>query len=205
MKASCVLFDSSCAFCCQCVKWLGQQDQTLKMWCLPRGSRQALDAFGAAVNFGQGAAADLVVIDSDGGVYRGSDAFIMCLWAVDRYSDRAARFASPALKPYARSMFNLVSSKRHVFSSPLSGANDADVVARLTAVEQPAVCDDGVRLAQSGDHPAPAMRFSLWLVAARPSHTFLKSAWCQLEVFQRLASRFRSLRAHRMHRYRVGR
>ena len=37
--------------------------------------------------FGQGAAAELVVIDSDGGVYRGSDAFIMCLWAVDRCSD----------------------------------------------------------------------------------------------------------------------
>lgn len=143
MNALCVLFDSSCAFCCQCVKWLGQQDQSVKVWCLPRGSRQAIDAFGAAVNAGEGAEAELVVIDSDGGVYRGSDAFIICLWALEKYSTWAARFASPRLRPHARSMFELISSKRHLLSAIWSTENDAQLAARLTAVAASPRCDDG--------------------------------------------------------------
>jgi len=132
MKAICVLFDSSCEFCRHCVRWLGNQEQVVKVWCLPRGSRQAIDAFGEAVN--EGGAAELVVVDSDGGVYRGPDAFIICLWALERYQGWAKRLASPALKPYARSMFKLISSKRHLLANVLSKVPDEEVALRLQAV-----------------------------------------------------------------------
>ena len=131
MRAICVLFDSSCEFCRHCARWLCSQEQAVKVWCLPRGTRQAIEAFGEAVN--QGGAAELIVIDSDGGVYRGPDAFIMCFWALERYRGWATRFATPTLKPYARAMFELVSSKRHLLANVLSRVPDEEIASRLRA------------------------------------------------------------------------
>ena len=86
-------------------------------------------------------------------MYRGSDAFIMCFWALEKYSGWAKRFSSPALKPYARAMFDLVSSKRHLFANVLSKVDDTEIASRLAVVAQSPRCDDGsCNVEPSGAH-----------------------------------------------------
>jgi len=44
----------------------------------------------------------LLVISDQGAVYRGADAWIMCLWALENYREHAQRLAHPVLLPLAR-------------------------------------------------------------------------------------------------------
>ena len=55
---------------------------------------------------------ELLVIDDQGGVYRGDAAFLMCLWALRKYRGWALRLATPALHPVARRAFKWISTHR---------------------------------------------------------------------------------------------
>src|SRR5690349_383297 len=109
IEALWVLYDETCGFCCLCADWLRSQDKLLPLSCLPRGGETSKRVF-AGLPWG---ADELVVIDSAGGVYRGSEAFVMALWALDDYRPWAHRAAKEPLRSRARSLFHWLSSRRH--------------------------------------------------------------------------------------------
>ncbi|HEX9500071.1 MAG TPA: hypothetical protein VGA10_00305, partial [Thermoanaerobaculia bacterium] len=44
--------------------------------------------------------------------YRGDDAFIMCLYALDSYRSLAVRVSRPAFRALARRLFSMISTNR---------------------------------------------------------------------------------------------
>jgi hypothetical protein len=74
-----------------------------------------------------GAAEELVVVDDEGGVYRGTHAWIMCLWALREYRETAEKLARPLLLPLARATFALVSRSRKPLSRWLALAPESEV------------------------------------------------------------------------------
>ncbi|MBS2032194.1 MAG: DUF393 domain-containing protein [Deltaproteobacteria bacterium] len=122
-----VLYDAECGFCCRCRAWLEQQPSLVELELVSR------EAPGVAARFPGLAPGDdeLVVVDNAGGVYRGPDAFIVCLWALVAYRPWAMRLASPGLRPLARLAFEMVSSQRHRLAEWLSLRSDADLARAL--------------------------------------------------------------------------
>lgn len=142
IEAMWVLYDETCGFCCSCARWLRSQDKLLPLTCLPRGGAVAQRYFGSL----PWEKDELVVVDSRGGVYRGSDAFVMALWALEGFRSWAFRAAKEPLRSRARSLFNWFSSRRHEVSRALGFEPESNVLATLdrTAKEASAApCHDG--------------------------------------------------------------
>lgn len=66
------------------------------------------------------APSELIVISDEGGVYRGGQAFIICLYALENYREISEDLATPAMLPWARRGFELLSKNRGVFSTLLT-------------------------------------------------------------------------------------
>jgi predicted DCC family thiol-disulfide oxidoreductase YuxK len=113
VRALFVLYDSSCGFCLRCAAWLNAQKQAVPLRCLPASDPEVQEIFWGARRPSDD---ELVVVDSEGGVYRGGDAFLMALWALTDYRKWSRRLATPALRPFARGVFELVSSQRKSIS-----------------------------------------------------------------------------------------
>jgi predicted DCC family thiol-disulfide oxidoreductase YuxK len=150
MNALTVLFDAKCAFCVRCATWLLEQPAWLKVECLPADSVAARARFPTLV----ARAEELMVVDGEGGVYVGPDAFIMALWGLWDFQDWAERLARPVLKPLARRAFGLLSSQRHRLSRWLIRQDDDALSRGLMAETDPVRCEEDA----CGREPAVAGR-----------------------------------------------
>src|SRR4051794_33366661 len=105
-----VLYDAKCSFCRRCCWWLGSRRAFLELQFVPAGSPESHQRFPTLRQAIP--PEELIAVDDEGGVYRGAEAWIICLYALEEYRDWSARLASPALRPFARAAFELVSRKR---------------------------------------------------------------------------------------------
>lgn len=116
MKRITVLYDADCGFCTRCRWWMAQQPKYFDVEFLPAGKLEARRRYPQL----EGEKEELTVIDDQGGVYRGTDAWILCLYALVDWREWSIRLAQPGWKPLARSLFNLISSNRKWFKKPES-------------------------------------------------------------------------------------
>ncbi len=123
MRGLFVLYDGTCGFCIKCAAWLNTQAQLVPLRCLSAADPEVQEIFWGARRPGED---ELVVVDAEGGVYRGGDAFLMALWALRDYRKWARRLARPALRPFARGLFELVSSNRKNFIGLFGFAIESD-------------------------------------------------------------------------------
>lgn len=137
MRRLTVLFDPDCGFCVRCAQWLTLQHQLVPLEALPMDSAAIERRFPGLQKLEK---AELTVIDDDGGVYRSSKAWLMCLWALSEWRAWSYRLARPSLMPLARGAFELVSSNRHRINDWLGLRSDGDL-ARVIARSAPAEGD----------------------------------------------------------------
>lgn len=145
MKSLFVLYDSECDMCWACREWLSKQPAFVELRFLPLQSPEVLRRFPGIEKHGLGE--ELVVVSDEGAVYRGSSAWIMCLYALIEYREWAERLANPALLPLARQICMFVSKHRLKLSRWFFRGSAAEVRKRLG----PAPIDTCVR---SGAAPA---------------------------------------------------
>jgi predicted DCC family thiol-disulfide oxidoreductase YuxK len=124
-----VLYDARCGFCLACRRWLEGQPQLVALEFLAAGSREARERFPTLAAETE----ELIVVSDEGGVYRGSHAWIVCLWALDEYREWSFRLARPALLPLARDLFEWVSKRRRGLSWLLGIRSDHELAAVLAA------------------------------------------------------------------------
>jgi predicted DCC family thiol-disulfide oxidoreductase YuxK len=145
-----VLYDAECGFCCRCAKWLLTQRRHVRVECLPHGSPYVKELFPGLRELPK---AELIVIDNHGGVYVGTNAWIMSLWALTEYRTWARRLASPALRPFAREAFEIVSMNRSLLSGILGLKSEAAVAQALrAAVPEGGRCEEGTCAHPQGAH-----------------------------------------------------
>jgi predicted DCC family thiol-disulfide oxidoreductase YuxK len=112
MRSLTVLYDADCAFCVRCAAWLGKQPQYVPLDLLNLDSPRA-----KAFALPEGAkAGELTVIDDEGGVYTGNQAYLICLYALREYREWSVRLVSPALWPLARRAMGWVTHNRRNLS-----------------------------------------------------------------------------------------
>jgi len=130
MRALTVLYDARCGFCSSCRTWLEEQRQLVPLEFVSAGSREASRRFPSLA--ASVAPEELIAVSDEGDVYRGADAWILCLWALDEYREWSFRLAHPSLRPLARRAFEWVSHRRRSLSKLLRLAPDDELEAALS-------------------------------------------------------------------------
>jgi predicted DCC family thiol-disulfide oxidoreductase YuxK len=110
MRELTVLFDATCALCRDARAWLEREPAYVRLRFIAAGSPTALARYPniSAAD----ARKDITVIDDEGNVYRGAKAWVMCLWATQRYREWALTLVTPALWPSAKRLVHWVSANR---------------------------------------------------------------------------------------------
>ena len=117
MKCLYVLFDAECEVCLRCRNWLMKQPAFVPLVFVAFQSDEAQRRFPGIDALKPGE--QLLVISDEGAVYRGAHAWIMCLWALEKYREHAQRLAHPALLPFAKAVCELLSRNRFFLSDAL--------------------------------------------------------------------------------------
>lgn len=130
-----VLYDSSCGFCVSCRRWIEHQPAYVSLRFIASQSARAASLFPELT---QGdAREELVVVTDEGDVYRGASAWIMCLWALQEYREWALRLSAPALLPFARQAFELLSRNRKGISCRLGLLLEPELFEKLRGAAAP--------------------------------------------------------------------
>ena len=143
MRSLTVLYDARCGLCSNARRWLEGQPQIVPLELLAADSEEARRRY---LTLAEAEPEELVVVSDEGDVYRGSHAWIVCLWALQDYREWSFRFARPALLPLARGIVEWVSTRRHRLSRALGLMSDQEIA---LAVSGGGACDDG-RCAKEG-------------------------------------------------------
>lgn len=99
-----VFFDGDCGLCRRVAAWLDAQPKFVSLQCV---AAQSAAATGCPLTV-QALLAQVTVIASDGAVYRGTNAWLVCLWALRAYRGWSLRLADGVLRPWAERLFAVV-------------------------------------------------------------------------------------------------
>ena len=99
-----VFFDGDCGLCRRVAAWLDAQPKFEPLECI---SAQSAASAGCPLTL-DALLAQVTVVASDGAVYRGTNAWIICLWALRSYRGWSLRCAEGALRPWAERVFAVI-------------------------------------------------------------------------------------------------
>lgn len=131
-----VLYDAGCPVCVHIRHWLIGQRHLVGMDLVPAGSYEAHRRFPRLDH--ASTLKEITVVGDSGQVWTGTDAFIVCLWALAEHRPKANWLATPAGRPFARAAMYTASAWRQAVrtdSGPPGAGNDP-------ARAQAPVCDD---------------------------------------------------------------
>lgn len=140
MKAIWVLYDETCGFCCRCAEWLSEQAAFIPLAVLPAGAPETKAHFPLRES---GEKQELVVVDDEGGVYLGTDAWLMTLWALREWREWSVRLSKSENRGFARKVFELAGSWRHGLSKLFKVNDERELSRQLAALPWTESCDDG--------------------------------------------------------------
>ena len=104
-----VLYDPHCALCRRSAHWLTTQPAHVPVLVLAAGSPAARQRFGDLGHLGD----ELLVIADDGRAWWGPpEAYLMCLWALQRWRPWAMRLSRRGMSRLAAAVFKRVSTHR---------------------------------------------------------------------------------------------
>jgi hypothetical protein len=128
-----VIYDPDCGLCSRIGTWLLAQPKFLGLRMAPSGLLDRIYPELAA----RGLRDELIVVSDEGAVYLGDHAWLMCLFALKGYRHWAQRLSRPALLPFARQAFTVLSANRHRVSKWLGLMTDGELEAELRNVHAP--------------------------------------------------------------------
>lgn len=148
-----ILYDDQCPLCVRVREWLRTQPAHVPVTLVPARSDagQALIA-GADKTLRPGL--DLIVVADDGRVWDGTDAYVVVLWALQRYRTMAQGLAAGPLRPVANRVFHWLAANRLRLGTPRARhglPEDADCTTCLAPSRPPAA----VRSATASPPPPP--------------------------------------------------
>ena len=133
MKHLTVIYDPDCGLCTNAGTWLLAQPRWVGLHMAPSSSLPRMYPELAARSLRD----DLIVVSDEGAVYLGDHAWLMCLYALKRYRHWALRLSRPALLPFARQAFKVLSANRQRVSKWLGLLSDSELQAELRNIHAP--------------------------------------------------------------------
>ncbi|MGW5846820.1 thiol-disulfide oxidoreductase DCC family protein [Streptomyces sp. NPDC055254] len=110
VKGLTVLYDAHCPLCVHIRHWLIGQPWLVPLTLVPAASYEARRRFPGLDP--ASTLKEITVIGDSGQVWTGTDAFIMCLWALVEHRPKANWLATPAGRPFARAAMHTAAKWR---------------------------------------------------------------------------------------------
>jgi predicted DCC family thiol-disulfide oxidoreductase YuxK len=114
MRRLTILYDPGCGLCRRAHGWLAEQPKLIELTFVPIRSGEARHRF-PQLNH-ELTSKDLTAISDEGAVYIGAKAWLMVLWALQRYREWSYRLSSPELLPTTRRVVSVISQNRYQIS-----------------------------------------------------------------------------------------
>ncbi|MFF9506219.1 thiol-disulfide oxidoreductase DCC family protein [Streptomyces sp. NPDC014724] len=127
-----VLYDARCPLCLHLRQWLMKQPQLVPLDLVPAASEEARRRFPGLDH--AGTLDEITVIGDRGQIYRGTSAWIVCLWALAEHRPRSHWLTTPAGRPFARATVLAAATYRSLTAPP---CGDGDGVCTAGAVPGP--------------------------------------------------------------------
>ncbi|MFD3539501.1 thiol-disulfide oxidoreductase DCC family protein [Streptomyces sp. NPDC058662] len=100
VKGLTVLYDAHCPLCVHIRHWLIAQPQLVPLTLVPAASHDARWRYPRLDH--ASTLKEITVIGDSGQVWTGTDALVVCLWALAEHRQKADWLATPAGRPFAR-------------------------------------------------------------------------------------------------------
>ena len=104
-----ILYDERCPKCVRWAAWLTGQRFLVPVELLPAGSSEARTRYPHVARW---LVRELVVVDNEARAWVGPAAFVMCLWATNRYRWTASLATRPMISPVASAYFRHLTRRR---------------------------------------------------------------------------------------------
>ncbi|WP_405678899.1 DUF393 domain-containing protein [Streptomyces sp. NBC_00868] len=105
-----VLYDANCPLCVHIRHWLLAQRWLVRIALVPAASYEARRRFPQLEH--ASTLKQITVVGDSGQVWTGTDAFIVCLWALAEHRPKANWLSTPAGRPFARAAMYTASTWR---------------------------------------------------------------------------------------------
>ncbi|TQK52336.1 uncharacterized protein DUF393 [Streptomyces sp. SLBN-118] len=119
-----VLYDAQCSLCVHLRSWLLRQRQLVPLDLVPAGSAEARRRYPRLDH--AATQREITVIGDRGQIYTGPAAWIVCLWALAEYRQRAHWLATPAGLPFVRVTMLAASKYREATGAGGAGSTPCD-------------------------------------------------------------------------------
>lgn len=110
-----VVYDEACELCRRCRHWLSTEPAHVRLEFLAAGSPEAKRRYGKLPWY----RTELMVVADDGRAWVGPAAFLMCLWATERWRPMSRRLRGRAFGPLVERFFENISANRRTISGML--------------------------------------------------------------------------------------
>lgn len=117
-----VFYDASCGMCTRLRSWCERQPAYVELRFIAAGTPEAARLLPSELV--KSSQEDLTVLSSEGGVYQGEAAWLICLWTLEGYRKLSIRLSDPRLAPKIREAFQIFSNNRHALSRWLGLSNE---------------------------------------------------------------------------------
>lgn len=111
-----MLYDANCPLCVHVRHWLMRQPQLVPVDLVPATSLKARQLFPELDH--DSTLNEITVVGDSGQIYRGTAAWIVCLWALAEHRPKAHWLATPAGAPFARVTVLAAAKYRRLTADP---------------------------------------------------------------------------------------
>jgi len=141
-----IFYDGRCGMCCTFAEWLEKQRKVCEVEMVAYQSDRAMELFPEIEDLKPDTE---MVLRCDGEqVFRGGEAWVICLHSCLKYQDVAKRLANPTMTGLAQKVGRLIAANRYGISRLFFGKKDKHVKEQLHELKDPEDCDGECNLDQ---------------------------------------------------------
>ena len=135
-----VFYDGRCGMCCSFHEWINRQPRAFEIAFIPYQAAKAERVFPGIGTLDP--AREMIVRTSRNEIYRGAEAWVLCLFSCANHQTAARRLAGPGLLPVAIQACRVLAANRHALSKVFFRSKDRKVRDELHCMETPECRDD---------------------------------------------------------------
>jgi predicted DCC family thiol-disulfide oxidoreductase YuxK len=130
-----VFYDGRCGMCCSFHEWINRQPRAYRIEFIPYQSQMAETVFPGIGTLDP--AREMIVRTDQGEIFRGAEAWVLCLYSCANHQATAGKLASPGLLSIAIHSCRLLAANRHSLSKVFFRRKDKQVRETLHQMQTP--------------------------------------------------------------------
>jgi predicted DCC family thiol-disulfide oxidoreductase YuxK len=135
-----VYYDGRCGMCCSFHEWINRQPRAYSMEFIPYQAVRAEQIFPGIGTLDP--AREMIVRTDKNEIFRGAEAWVICLYSCKNHQSAARRLAGPGWLPIAIRSCRMLAANRHALSKIFFSKKDKEVRKELHQMQLPE-CEDG--------------------------------------------------------------